>query len=754
MMRLLVGLLCATALIGNAVQAQEVPLEGTLPPVEVRPPEATDTSGDDSNESEILGSFDLSDQLFQDAFPSLSDQLIGGSVLDPGGLNSILRSEQSLFEMPQLGTIIDRDTLEERMSNNMFRALQNEVGITLQQTGNGQLSPFIRGLTGQQVLILIDGVRLNNSVLRAGPNQYAATIDPGMIDRIEVVRGAQSVLWGSDALGGAINIVTRGADPLRGNYSQVSFQQYLGSADTSSYSRGNVEGWVGGTGVFAGGSYLNTNDLDIGGGLGRQPATGYDHRAGDIKFSRMVSDTSMLTFAFQHFEQNHLARSDRFLPFVLGPAPNGSTGTQRPTYFDPQQRDLAYIRLQGVADLDNSFYDTYSATMSYSLTKEGSTVDRYNSNAPASVPTRREIGEFTDDMIGVNLAASKQLEDLGTLTYGADYFYEDIDSQRVRIDNPTVPGAMPSVTDPQYPDDSIADRFGAFLNWDGQLTERLSANAGIRYENLNLSATPNFNAVGLVHFDRTYQDWIGSIGLGYELTEELRLVGGMYEGFRAPTIDDLTANKTAIQNVQTVPRLGDLDIQPEHTRTYEIGFKFDNDRIRFQVYEWWTDFRSVIGREFIGTDQFLANQEAYLNGTEAYGEYLLDPHWSLYGNFTYTYGQNQTTDEPFSRIPPTQGYVGLRWRDQELRSYFDIYTWLVRRQDRYASANLGDVRFIPGGTPGYATLNLRAGTALGHCQQHRLSISLENITDKYYRVLGSGVDGAGFNAIVGYEFVH
>lgn len=201
-MRLLVGLLCATALIGNAVQAQEVPLEGTLPPVEVRPPEATDTSGDDSNESEILGSFDLSDQLFQDAFPSLSDQLIGGSVLDPGGLNSILRSEQSLFEMPQLGTIIDRDTLEERMSNNMFRALQNEVGITLQQTGNGQLSPFIRGLTGQQVLILIDGVRLNNSVLRAGPNQYAATIDPGMIDRIEVVRGAQSVLWGSDALGG------------------------------------------------------------------------------------------------------------------------------------------------------------------------------------------------------------------------------------------------------------------------------------------------------------------------------------------------------------------------------------------------------------------------------------------------------------------------------------------------------------------------------------------------------------------------
>ena len=754
MLRRFMAILCAAGLFCGTSHAQVAAPEGTLPPVEVRPPEVAEGSGNTPGESADLGGFDASNQLFSEAFPSLSDQLIGGASLDPAGLNSILRTEQSLFEMPQLGTLVDRDTLDERMSNNMFRALQNEVGVTLQQTGSGQLSPFIRGLTGQQILILVDGIRLNNSVLRAGPNQYASTIDPGMIERIEIVRGAQSVLWGSDALGGAINIVTRGADPLRGDYSRVSFQQFVGSADASSYSRGNVEGWVGGTGVFAGGSYLNTNDLDIGGGRGRQPATGYDQYAGDIKFSRMVSDTSLLTVALQHFEQNHLARSDRFLPFVLGPAPSGSSATQRPTFFDPQQRDLAYIRLHGVTDLDNCFYDAYSATVSYSLTKEGSTVDRYSSNAAAALPTRREIGEFTDDMIGVNLAASKDLNELGKATYGADYFYEDINSHRVRINDPTLPGAMPTATDPQYPDDSLADRFGLFLNWDGQLTERLSANAGVRYENLNLSATPNFDTVGLVHFDRTYQDWIGSIGLSYEVMEELRLVGGMYEGFRAPTIDDLTANKTAIQNVQTVPRLGDLNIQPEHTRTYEIGFKHDSDRVRFQVYEWWTDFSSVIGREFVGTDQFLANQQAYLNGTEAYGEYLFNPYWSLYGNFAYTYGQNLDTNEPFSRISPTQGIVGLRWRDDDLRrSYFDIYTWLVRRQDRYASANLGDVRFIPGGTPGYATLNLRTGTTLGQNQQHHVSLSLENITDKYYRVLGSGVDGAGFNAVFGYEFV-
>ncbi|MCO6454441.1 MAG: TonB-dependent receptor, partial [Pirellulaceae bacterium] len=694
---------------------------------------------------------------FSAAFPSLSDQILGGNALDTGGLNSILRGEQSLFDIAPLATIVDRQVLDERMSANMFRALQNEVGVLLQQTGNGQLSPFIRGLTGQQILILVDGIRLNNSVLRSGPNQYAATIDPGMIERIEVVRGTQSVLWGSDAIGGAINIVTRGAGPLQSDYSRVSFQQFAGTADASSYSRSNVEGWVGQSGVFAGASYLNVNEVDRGGGLGTQPGTDYWQYAGDIKFNRILGDSVIMTVALQHFEQMDLPRSDRFLPFVLGPAPNGSVPTQRPTYFD-QQRDLAYLRFQGVSDLENPLYDAFSATVSYSLTSEGSEETRLNNNSPAAVRTRLTVGDFRNDVLGASLVLSKDYGDFGRIIYGADYYYEDIDARRFRTNNPDSPGATPVPEDPQYPDDSRADRIGAYLNWEGYLTGRLSASAGVRYENIDLSATPNYSLIGPFSFDRTYQEWIGSVGLGYDLTDDLKLVGGVYEGFRAPTIDDLTSNKTALQDVQSVPRIGDLGIQPEHSYTYEVGLKYDGRRLRFQVFEWWNDFRSVIGREVVSVGgenfDFLANQQAYLNGTEAYGEYLLNQCWSLYGNFAYTYGQNLDTDDPFSRIPPTQGILGLRWRDAERHSYFDIFTWIVGRQNRYSQLNLSDVRFIPGGTPGYATLNLRAGTALGACRNHRLSLALENLTDEGYRVLGSGVDGTGFNALFGYEWVH
>jgi hemoglobin/transferrin/lactoferrin receptor protein len=689
------------------------------------------------------------------AFPSLRAQKLGASSLEgQAGLNSVLRSSSSLFELPQSVSIIDRQTLDRRQSNTMFRALQNEVGVLLQQTGNGQLSPFIRGLTGQHVLVLVDGIRMNTSILRAGPNQYTSTVDPGMIDRIEIIRGAESAMWGSDAIGGAINIVTRSANSRRGDHLSPIFSQYYSTAEASTYTRTGFGGWYGKTGVIGGVSYLDTGLLDRGGSLGRQPATDYEQFAGDIKLQRILGESHVLTVALQHFEQEDLKRSDRFLPFVLGPAPNGSIPTQRPSFFDPQQRNLGYVRLEGLIDDSIPFADAYSVTLSGMRTKEGSIVDRYPNNQPTSLANRREIGEFDNWGWGTTLAASKDAGDYGKLTYGGDFYDENIDSFRRQINNPTNPNATATNIDPQYPDDAQADRVGTFLSWNVLLTSRLDMTTSIRYENINVSGTPNFSNLGLVPFERTYQDWIGSVGMSYRATDNFRLIGGVYEGFRAPTIDDLTANKVSLQNAQSIPIIGNLDVQPEHSYTYEVGFKLDDDHWRLQLVEFWTDFDSYIGRQITGNNEFLTNQEAMLNGTELNGEYLLNQDVSLYGNFYYTYGDLITTNDFFPRIPPTQGILGLRLNQPIRKSYVDIFAWMVRRADRYSNANLSDSRFIQGGTPGYATLNIRTGRVFGHCNRHQVSLSLENLTDKYYRVLGSGVDGAGFNAVFGYQYAY
>nr|WP_286177377.1 TonB-dependent receptor [Rhodopirellula sp. JC639] len=671
---------------------------------------------------------------------------------NPTGLNSVLRTESDLFETPRLGTIIDRDALDRKHASTVYRALQNEVGVMLQQTGNGQLSPYIRGLTGQQILVLVDGIRMNTSILRPGPNQYAATIDPGSVERIEVIRGAESALWGSDAIGGVINFVTRSADPLRGDYASPYLTQYYSTAEASSYTRTGFSSWYGATGITGGVSYLDVGTLDRGGDFGRQPGTDYQQFAGDLKLQRMLTENHLLTVAMQHFEQEDLKRSDRFLPFVLGPASDGSVPTQRPTVFDPQQRDLLYGRLEGLLPEDALIADFYSVTLTGMRTKEASVVDRYSGNDPAATVTRREIGEFDDWGWGTTLSFVKDMNDYGKLTYGTDYYSESIDAERVQINNPNAPGATPTVTDPQYPDDSEADRVGVYASWHVPLTERLDATTSIRYENINVSATPNFDTIGPTYFERSYQDWIASAGLAYKLTDDVRLIGGYYEGFRAPTIDDLTANKTFLQNNQSTPLVGNLDVEPEHSKTYEVGLKFNYDRLRLQVTEFWTDFDSFINRETIGGARFLTNQEASINGTELAGEYVFNRNVALYGNFYYTYGTVTTADDPISRIPPTQGILGLRLSEPCRRTYFDVYTWMVDRADRYSESNLGDVRFIAGGTPGYATLNVRMGRSFGTENRHQLSLALENITDKYYRVLGSGVDGPGFNAVFGYQY--
>jgi outer membrane receptor protein involved in Fe transport len=149
-----------------------------------------------------------------------------------------------------------------------------------------------------------------------------------------------------------------------------------------------------------------------------------------------------------------------------------------------------------------------------------------------------------------------------------------------------------------------------------------------------------------------------------------------------------------------------------------------------------------------------ANQDSIVQGVEFSGEYLFRNGWSVYGNFWYTYGKNLVTSAPLSRIPPMQGVLGLRWRDQELRSYLDLYSWMSDRQDRLDTVrDVTDERIPIGGTPGFATLNVRCGRTFGYCNQHRFSLSLENITDQPYQVHGSGVLGTGFTARLGYSFL-
>lgn len=720
--------LAGVTAIALCSHAQDAP-QGTLPPVIVRPDDdpapitgaASDVFPDDFGFSAAAGN------------PSYLELELGDAS-GFGDHTGILRGRATLFDTPAAASIRTQQEIIERQAPDMFHALQNEVGVLMQSTAAGQASPFVRGLTGQQVLILVDGIRLNNSTFRRGPNQYFNTIDPGMVDHIEVLRGQGSVLWGSDAIGGAINVVTRGPDLHQGlfhdDYSGAEFTQYYNTANSSPYSRLNVEGWAGNLGVFSGGGFQSVRDLDTGfDGLGRQPGTNYQQYSGDIKMNYLLDEGQMLTLAVQHFELEDVPRSDRFPGFPLDRGSLNSLGGAR--FFDPQQRDLAYLRYQAL-DPVGGVLDALTFTASYHRQRETQT---------RGVPSSR-FQETDVETVGLNAVASKDLQTLGKLTSGVDWYYDDIDSP--------FGGAA---SGPIVPDDAYYARIGWFLNWDVPLTDRCRANAGVRYEHLNTAGTPVIGNTP-TFIKSSYQDWIGQVGMTYELTSCLNLVGSISEGFRAPNLDDLMANNpNVLQQGQSVPSLGLL---AETSVNYEVGVKGNFDRLRAETFVYWIDLENNMVSIAAAPNTFAtANQDSYIQGVEFDGELLLDGGWSVYGNFWYTYGKNLVTGAPLSRIPPAQGILGLRHRAERPGSHFAIYAWMSDRQDRLDTVrDITDERIPIGGTPGFATLNARYGRSFGERDQHRASISLENITDQPFLVHGSGVLGTGFTARLGYTWLY
>ena len=739
----------------------------TLPEIEVRPPAnvedppVTDTTGDPPLVDAVIESpsdmaaplqtdSDALNSEFNSQFNPPSSRVSPGSsfsatpvegIFDnslgqtgPFGENTgVLRGGLSVFDSPSAVSIRSRQEIAQRQAPDMFHALQNEVGVLIQSTAAGQASPFVRGLTGQQVLILIDGIRLNNSITRRGPNQYFNTIDPGMVDHIEVIRGQGSVLWGSDAIGGAINVVTRGADMHQGligdGYARREFVQYYNTANSSPYSRLNVEGWVGSKGVFGGASFLNVRDLDTGfDQFGRQPGTNYQQYAADLKFNLLLSDTSMLTFAMQHFEQEDLPRSDRFPGYPFDRNNSNTVGGAR--FFEPQQRDLMYLRYQALNPLGGLF-DAMTTTASYHRQREIQT---------RGIPTTR-FQETDVDTTGLQTVGSRDMGDYGRVTTGVDWYYDDVDS-----------AFGGSASGPIIPDDAWYRRAGWFLNWDVALTERLIGTTGVRFESIETAGTPEIG--GSPQFIKaSYDDWVSQAGLTYKATEQLNLFGSISEGFRAPNLDDLMANNpNVLQQGQSVPSLG---LVPETSMNYEVGFKTAFDRLRTTTSVFWLDIDDNIVSITAAPDTFAsANQDSRVQGVEFSGDYLLTPMWALYGNFWHIRGTNEVTGSPLSRVPPTQGILGLRYDDPCQRCYFNVYTWASARQNRLDGVRDGRDERIPiGGTPGFATLNMRMGRTFGQCRDHNVSVSLENILDKAYLVHGSGVLGTGATARLGYSWL-
>ena len=255
------------------------------------------------------------------------------------------RTARDPFDTAAAVRALDADVaLEKRGARTIAEALGQLPGVGVQKTAQGQGTVFLRGLTGYHTLLLFDGVRLNNSIFRSGPNEYLALVDPYQLDRMEIVDGPGSVLYGSDAVGGSVNLITRRIEQGEKAGWRRRLLWRFDSADQSNTVRAEFEAWDSqGLGVRVGGTWRDFDTLEGGRHVGTQPRTDFDALGADAAIEYAFDKNVMLRATVFHSDLDDVWRTHKT---VFGVSWHGTT------VGNELARVLDYERTHAAAHLD------------------------------------------------------------------------------------------------------------------------------------------------------------------------------------------------------------------------------------------------------------------------------------------------------------------------------------------------------------------------------------------------------------------
>ena len=639
--------------------------------------------------------------------------LCAQGVLDPL-LVTATRSEQAESTAPYTADSLDSVFLRDHSPRTLPDALQYIPGVLVQKTAHGHGSPFIRGFTGRQNLLLVDGVRVNNSTFRGGPIQYWNTVDSLAIDHIEVIKSQGSVLYGSDAVGGTVNAFTKSSgfrDETAGRaYAGGSaFYEYRANGGGSHISRLESETGVGGKfGVLLGVSAKDYGDIEDS-AVGRMHNTGYPEQNLDFRLDWAATPESTLTFASNYVNQDDISRWHRTLdnPGWTDGSHVAAPGKWTENTYD-QERSLTYLRYTGKNPQANAPVKRWSATLSFQATDDS----EFQNRLPDSLATNSRVlrGSSIDvETTGIDLVLESPVGP-GSLVYGFDFYHDDVNSSGYTSN--ALGGPRAEVL--PVADDSDYDLFGVYSQYVFKPTDRFELTAGARYT--HAEATLGRFAGG----DDESRDWddvVGSLRGIYSLNDGWSVYGRISQAFRAPNIEDLSGNSVAKANTTL---MGNLDLNPEKYITYELGARQQTETTSLNLAVFYTAADELIVSSYTDNTQktsIASNAgDGYVYGVELEGAWQFHPQWMLTGFAAWQEGRTESAT-----------FVGGPVEDKP---------------------NTADNQRIPtGGTPGYVVASLRAGW---HATDNLdLTCGIENLSDESYRVHGSGQNEAGLSGIFG-----
>jgi outer membrane cobalamin receptor len=636
---------------------------------------------------------------------------------------SASRFNQIRLKTPDAIELLDKKPIEQHQMRTVPEALALSSGLFIQKTNYGGGSPFIRGLTGNQTLLLIDGIRLSNSTTRYGPNQYLNTIDVFGIEKIEVLRGNGSVQYGSDAIGGTIQVFShelyfeekpKWSSQILSRFGTNKMEKSLHAQLEFSNRNMAIDGEV---------SWRNFGDLIGGDTTGKQSPSGYHEFDYQFKSKLKISENSFFTMAFQHVHQSNVPVYHKIV-----------LENYDLNEMNPQDRQLAYIRLN--QKLNRPIFNSLVLTASIQHSEEGRQSHKVGSDIFRYENDQVRTISFSADL----LSSSKKIWSANT---GFEIYNDLVKSKKTDVN--TINNTE-ELNRGLYPNGSEMISMAAFsihtfdfTNW--------NVSAGARYNfylikvNDDVLGTTKLNPSAL----------IGNFGVSRKLNQSSIVFISLNSGFRAPNMDDLGTLGIVDFRYETP----NLNLKPEKSFQYQLGYKLLNQSLKAEIYIYRNELYNLITRNRIGTDSIDSypvyqkenNDRTYIQGFESVLNYKLNLKWILNGNICYTFGENITRKEPVRRIPPVFGSLSIEFNNNTW--WLNLEWQAASKQNRLANGDIDDNRIPNGGTPAWNIFNINAEYTYKFIT---IDLNLKNLFNIDYRYHGSGINGYGRSAFVGLKF--
>ncbi|MBL8001673.1 MAG: TonB-dependent receptor [Flavobacteriales bacterium] len=697
-------------------------------------------------------------------------------------VSSASRFEERKRDVPEHIDIIKRRDIAFLDQQTTPDLLQNSGTVFVQRSQMGGGSPVIRGFEASRVLLVVDGVRMNNAIYRAGHLQDVMTVDQNALERIEVISGPGSVVYGSDALGGVIHLMTRrsafndtaGVAVGGGAFFRTSTANGEKTGSATVELRGRQ--WTSLTTVTA----SDFGDVRQGsvrnpfyGDWGLKPFVVERENGADVvkpnddpnvqvasaykqidileKLRVRTGEHMVHQLNFQLSTTNDVPRYDRLGEYTFDTAGNYMPSWSQ-WYYGPQKRMMVAYTLE--LDAGNRFFTTARITPSYQAIEQSRHSRRFKSSG---------LGHNIENVtvLGFN-ADFERRTGKHEVRYGLEYYANDVASEAYREDINT--GAS-SYRTTRYPNGgSTMNLLAAYVTHTMEVSEKVVISEGLRFSKVDLEATfsddQDFQFLNGTYAQRNSAlNW--RLGVMYMPGSDWRFNVLASTGFRAPNVDDMGKVFESTPGTVIVPNTA---LKPETTTNFELGISKTIDK-RFTIegtgfYTLYTNAltvgaSTVNGQDSIDYDGTMSQVTALTNKKEAYicgaqGQVVMafDEQFTLRSGLTYTYGRirTDTTDYPLDHIAPVYGRTGLEWRANRVRAeFYTLYNgWKRLRDYNLAPGSEDNIQYATEhGTPAWYTLNVRASYAF--TRNVSLQMGLENIQDTNYRTFASGVSAPGRN---------